>query len=118
MKNHKDNVKEKLVFLYNIHLTVNKNGSNFFLKLLQKQPKTHAQNRATGSSSRYATNYSMSHGKGGMAIIFNYDNFHMNHMKPRVEAKICFENLMNVLQDLGFEVNDFKNSTKIKNRHS
>ena len=55
----------------------------------------------------------MSHGKRGMEIIFNNDNFHMDHVKPRMGDKFDFENLINVLKDLGFEVNDFKNSTKI-----
>jgi caspase 7 len=53
----------------------------------------------------------MNHGKRGLAIIFNHEFFTVGHLKPRCGTNVDCENLANTLKDLGFEVNDFHNST-------
>lgn len=53
----------------------------------------------------------MNHGKRGLAIIFNHEFFNVSHLKQRCGTNIDCENLAETLKGLGFEVNDFHNST-------
>ncbi|XP_078033261.1 caspase-1 [Augochlora pura] len=65
----------------------------------------------TAPTERYATHYNMNHSKRGLAIIFNHEFFTITHLKPRCGTNVDCENLVNTLKSLGFEVNDFHNST-------
>ncbi|XP_031834431.1 caspase-1 [Nomia melanderi] len=65
----------------------------------------------TAPTERYATHYNMNHSKRGLAIIFNHEFFTIAHLKPRSGTNVDCENLVNTLKNLGFEVNDFHNST-------
>ncbi|XP_014470308.1 PREDICTED: caspase-1-like isoform X2 [Dinoponera quadriceps] len=65
----------------------------------------------TAPTDRYAFYYKMSHEKRGLAIIFNHEFFTVSHLKPRCGTNVDCENLSNTLKNLGFEVNDFHNST-------
>lgn len=65
----------------------------------------------TAPTERYARHYNMNHSKRGLAIIFNHEFFTITHLKPRCGTNIDCENLVTTLKNLGFEVNDFHNST-------
>ncbi|KZC09894.1 PREDICTED: caspase-1-like [Dufourea novaeangliae] len=65
----------------------------------------------TAPTERYATHYNMNHSKRGFAIIFNHEFFTISHLKPRSGTNVDCDNLVNTLRSLGFEVNDFHNST-------
>lgn len=53
----------------------------------------------------------MNHSKRGLALIFNHEFFTISHLKPRCGTNVDCENLSSTLKSLGFEVNDFHNST-------
>lgn len=53
----------------------------------------------------------MNHPKRGLAIIFNHEFFTVAHLKDRCGTNVDCENLSITLKNLGFDVNEFHNST-------
>lgn len=53
----------------------------------------------------------MNHPKRGLAIIFNHEYFTVSNLKDRNGTNVDCENLSITLKNLGFEVNEFHNST-------
>lgn len=53
---------------------------------------------------RYASQYNMSHGKRGLAIIFNHEHFDIMSLKSRAGTNVDCEKLRDTLDRLHFEV--------------
>lgn len=60
---------------------------------------------------RNAPYYNMKHKKRGMAIIFNHEIFNIHSLKPRTGTNVDSNNLLKVLQGLGFAVTVVNNRT-------
>lgn len=71
----------------------------------------YSPNHQSAPTEKYASHYKMNHLKRGLAIIFNHEFFTVSHLKARSGTNVDCEQLVNTLKDLGFDVNDFHNST-------
>ncbi|CAB3234517.1 unnamed protein product [Arctia plantaginis] len=60
---------------------------------------------------RNAPYYNMNHKKRGIAIIFNHETFNIHSLKPRTGTNVDSNNLLKVLQGLGFAVTVVNNRT-------